>query len=209
METEKMTIHRALAELKLLDSKIEKKISNIEPSGIIQNGKLVNQIEKREDFEKKAQSDFDSIADLITRKSRIKSAITKANSQTPVTVAEVEMVIADAINYKTTIKLKKMLIDKLDSSFRNTLSNHEQNNAQVDTNALKLAEAALGKDNVKIGEGDAVAITEPYIEKNKWDIVDPLGIVKLSEGLTDDVDAFETEIDAVLSEINAVTLIEI
>ncbi|GAG32212.1 unnamed protein product, partial [marine sediment metagenome] len=75
--------------------------------------------------------------------------------------------------------------------------------------ALKLAEAALQKDNVKINDGDAVAITEPFIKKNRFELVDPLKVEELTEELQTDVDDFETEVDAVLSEINAITFIQI
>ena len=39
---EKMTIHRALSELKLIDAKIEKGIAAINPTGMYQKDKLVN-----------------------------------------------------------------------------------------------------------------------------------------------------------------------
>ena len=85
----------------------------------------------------------------------------------------------------------------------------ENNNYNIDENARKLAEATLGKDNVKINKGDADAIINPYMENNKFHLVDPLETEKLIEKLQSEVDKFEMEVDATLSEVNALTIIEI
>lgn len=209
MKTQKMTIHRALAELKLIDSRIEKGINSVEPTGLMQDGKLVNGFYKKDEFEKEANAKLQSVTDLIDRKNAIKSAITKANGTTMVEIAGKQMTISDAINYKTVIGFKKLLIKQLVNKHNQAKAQVEKNNKQVDDNALRLAEAALQKDNVKINDGDAVAITEPYLKKNRFSLVDPLGIEKLSVKLQEEVDEFEAEVDAVLSEINALTQIEI
>ena len=206
---QKMTIHRALAELKLIDAKVTKAIETLTPSGIVQGEQLVNGVYDRKEFEKDAKAKLQSATDLIKRKNDIKSAITKANAETIVTIADKSMTISDAINFKTVIELKKELISGLVTKHNQTKKNLETNNTTIDANALRLAEAALQKDNVKINDGDAVAITEPYLKKNKFHLVDPLGVEKLSEKLQEEIDNFEVEVDAVLSEINALTVIEI
>lgn len=206
---DKMTIHRALSELKLIDARIEKAILAIEPTGVTQKDKLVNQFYKKEDFEKEAKAKFQSVNDLIERKNKIKSAIVKANGVTQVEINGEKMTIADAINFKQVIDFKKKLIATLEQKHRNAKATAERNNKQVEDNALRLAEAALQKDNVKINDGDAVAITEPYLAKNQFHLVDPLKVDELVEKLQTEVNDFESEVDAVLSEINAVTVIEI
>jgi len=206
---DKMTIHRALSELKQIDARIEKAILAIEPTGVTQKDKLVNQFYKKEDFEKEAKAKFQSVNDLIERKNKIKSAIVKANGVTQVEINGEKMTIADAINFKQVIDFKKKLIATLEQKHRNAKATAERNNKQVEDNALRLAEAALQKDNVKINDGDAVAITEPYLAKNQFHLVDPLKVDELVEKLQTEVNDFESEVDAVLSEINAVTVIEI
>jgi len=205
----KMTIHRALAELKLIDARIEKAIEAMEPTGLTQSGRLVNQVYKREEFEESARAKFQSVNDLIERKTKIKSAIVRANGVTLVTINEKNMTIADAINFKYVVEYKKKLINTLEKRHRSMVAKMEMTNKQVEDNALKLAEAALQKDNVKISDGDAVAITGPYIEKNQFHLIDPLKVEELVGKLRDEVNAFESEVDAVLSEINAVTIIEV
>lgn len=205
----KMTIHRALAELKLIDARIEKAIEAMEPTGLTQSGRLVNQVYKREEFEESARAKFQSVNDLIERKTKIKSAIVRANGVTLVTINEKNMTIADAINFKYVVEYKKKLINTLEKRHRSMVAKMEMTNKQVEDNALKLAEAALQKDNVKISDGDAVAITGPYIEKNQFHLIDPLKVEELVGKLRNEVNAFESEVDAVLSEINAVTIIEV
>ena len=209
MEVQKMTIHRALSELKLIDARIEKAISAIEPTGVTQKDKLVNQFYNKDDFEKNAKANLQSVNDLIERKNKIKSSIVKANGITQVEINGEKMTIADAINFKQVIDFKKKLIATLEQKHRNAKAVAEKNNKQVEDNALRLAEAALQKDNVKINDGDAVAITEPYLTKNQFHLVDPLKVDELVEKLQTEVNDFESEVDAVLSEINAVTVIEI
>ena len=205
----KMSIHRGLAELKTIDSRIEKLIHQIKPTGIMQKGKLVNNYYTKEDFEKNARAKFQAVNDLISRKNQIKSAITKANVTTQVEISGKKMTIADAINYKSIADSLKYLISDLESKHRKAKTLTEQNNAKISENALLLAKEALQKDNVKINEGDAVAITEPYIERNEFKLVDALKVEDLIEGIQKDIDNFETEVDATLSEINAITQIEI
>lgn len=203
-----MTIHRALSELKLIGAKIEKGINDLIPSGVQQTGRLVNGVYERVDFEKNATSKFQAAEDLISRRNKIKSAIVRANGVTEVTVAGEKMTIADAINFKASIEFRKQLIECLNTRHKQAKAKVEGHNASVDQSALKLAEAALQKQNVKIGDDDVQKTIAPYIEANKAILIDPLGVEKRVDEMEQKVSAFEAEVDAVLSEINAVTFIE-
>jgi hypothetical protein len=209
MQTQRMTIHRALAELKLIDSKIEKQIDEIVPVGIFQKGKLINNHIKEEDFSKSAISKFDSVNDLIMRKNLIKSAIIEANSITKVQVSGKEMTIADAINHKTIIKFKRNLLDTLKSRQKQSFAQLNQQNLAIEQNLQKILEATFGKENVKVGKDDFEAVRKPYMEANEYHLFDPLNVSKKIEEIENEVEAFEMEVDAVLSEINAITIIEI
>ena len=204
-----MTIHRALAELKLIDAKIEKAISSIEPAGIKQQDSLVNNVANFETFTKDAKAKYQKITDLIERKLMIKSAIVTVNSVTEIIVGDKTMTIADAINYKTIIAAKKDLLSMLIKKHSDSLRLMENNNMKVEENALVLAQTALGNTEIKLSDKDAVAVTKPFIDANTFDLVDPLGIPALSEKMGDEILEFETEIDATLSEVNAITTITI
>lgn len=203
----KMTIHRGLSELKLIDSKIEKQIGEIAPVGVFQKGKLINQYIVAEDFNSAATSKYDSITDLINRKIKIKSAIVAANGTTRVKIAESEMTIADAISLKENIKFKKNLIISLRQKFAQNVGQLNNNNSIVEQNVQRLLEATFGKENVKVGATDIESVRKPYIESNEWHLADPLKISEKINSLEKEVGDFESEVDAVLSEINAVTFI--
>lgn len=206
---EKMTIHRALSELKLIDAKIEKQTTEILPTGIYQKGKLVEGYIKEEDFEKNARGKFDSVNDLILRKAKIKSAIVDANGKTLVTVAGTEMTIADAINRKAIIKFQKKLVEQLKAKHRASVAALNKNNDLVNQNVQRILEATFGKENVKVGKDDVEAVRKPYMEANEFHLFDPLEVEKTVEKLEKEIADFEAEVDAVLSEINAVTTVEI
>lgn len=209
MESQKMTIHRALSELKLIDSKIEKQINEIIPTGIYQKGKLILGYMKEEDFSSAAQSKFNSVQDLIERKTAIKSAIVQANGITKVKIGEKEMTIADAINFKGVIKFKKQLIERMKAWHQKTVSDLNKNNQVVEQNVQKLLEFTFGKENVKADPKDLEAVRKPYIEANEFHLFDPLKSMEKVEQMEKEVSAFEAEVDAVLSEINAVTFITV
>ena len=209
MATQKMTIHRALSELKLIDSKIEKQITEIVPVGIYQKGKLINNYIKEEDFVSSAKSKFDSVNDLIARKNAIKSAIVQANGITKVTVSEKQMTIADAINFKAVVVFKKQLITKLKNSLMKTVGELNHNNNIVEGNVQKLLEFTFGKENVKADSKDLEAVSKPYIESNAFHLFDPLKVAEKIEAMEKEIGDFEMEVDAALSEINAVTFIEV
>lgn len=206
---EKITIHRALSELKLIGARIDKATEEFSPTGIFQKGKLVAGVYQKEDFEKSTTAKFQSVVDLLDRKRKIKSAIVKANAETKVRVADVEMTIADAISAKMDIIFSKNLIAsmrKKNSSVRAAL---EKNNTQIDANALELARVVLGKDGIKMGDDDVKKVIEPFLEINTFHLCDPISVDQKIEDMEKKISSFEAEVDATLSEINAVTVIEI
>lgn len=209
METNKMTLHRALAELKLIDAKIEKQIAECEPINIYQKDKKIGGWATQDEFKAKAQSGYDSVIALIDRKNAIKSAIVKANGTTTVTVGDKSMTIADAINFKTLIAFKKKFISMLTQRQKNAIGIMNKNNEGVKINCDRIVEAVVGKENVAIKTGEVEAVQKPYMEMNEFQLADPLKLADKISALEKEVQDFEVEIDATLSEINAVTQIEI
>ena len=58
-------------------------------------------------------------------------------------------------------------------------------------------------------DSDAMkALRKTYIENNTYDLIDPLNVTDLIEKLTEEINEFNTEIDAALSVSNALTVIE-
>jgi hypothetical protein len=212
MSVNKMTIHRALAELKLIDSRIEKSVEQIYPSAAMQKDKLIDGRITKEDFVNNAKSKMQSTLGLIDRKNKIKSAIVKANSETVVKIGAKEMNISDAISFRALIDIKKTLIQSLKDKHNRVIGIMNTNNEKVKTQAMENAKVILGKQgesDIKATDNDVKNIVEPFVERNEFHLVDPLKVEEVIENIEKETEEFETEIDAVLSEINAITIIEI
>lgn len=208
----KMTIHRALSELKTLDDRTEKAIKDINPTGVKQQGKKVNNVYDETDFVKDAKANLQSATDLIKRKTAIKSAIVQSNSETKVKIGSVEMTVADAITEKDNIKFKKSLLTSLESKYKKSVADLNLNNEKVNENADQVAGFTLnndGKTPEKLSSTEAVALRKSYIDANEFALINPLGIEKYVKEETEKIAIFEMEVDAVLSESNAITMIEV
>lgn len=205
----KMSIHRGLSELKLIDTKIAKHIEAITPTGIRQKDKPINGYYDEAKFTSNAQSNYDAVIGLMKRKLALKSAIVKANGETTVTVGGKEMTVADAINMKALIAIKKQFITNLKSKVKTTTGEFNRVQDIVNKNLQTILEATLGKDNVKTNKEDVENVTKPFLEINSYTLFDPLKIEDKIAELEKEIDDFTSEVDAVLSESNATTEIEV
>ena len=210
MEKEEMTIHRALAELKMIDAKIDKAIDSIDPTGVMQKDKLVNGLYIKADFEKDAKAKYQSVNDLIKRKNKIKSAIVKANGKTFVTIADKKMTIADAINLKASIEFNKKLISVILAKHNSIKAKFVLENEKINKVGLDNAKIMIGKqgdDSVKATDEDVKLMIDPFVKRNEYHLIDPLDVDNLVPELQDEVDEFEVNVDSALSEVNAITKI--
>ncbi len=205
----KISIHRGLAELKTLDDRITKKINTITLVGLMKNDKLVNGLTKEAEFKKQTKADYQSLTDLINRKEKIKSAIVKANATTVLEIAGKKMTIADAINKKLNISLLESLLSKMKTEHSGTVLQMNDHNQRIEQNALTLARQTLGNEGVETKPGDVDLITKNYTKINAVMLADPLGIEKLINKTEDYIDQFKAEVDGALSEINAITMIDV
>lgn len=204
-----MTIHRGLSELKTLDDRISKAIEKIQPTGVVQVGKKVNNVYEKSYFDQQAKSDLQSFDDLLARRNNIKSAIVQSNSETKITIGTKTMTVADAITNKGVMSFKRTLVISLERKFKQSVGALNTNNEQVKTNSENLALAVAGNDQAKKDSKEATEVAKVYIDNNEFSLVDPLEVEKLIDKINTEISEFETEVDAVLSESNAVTFIEV
>lgn len=209
MET--MTITRGLAELKLLDKRIMRKIfdSNFLIANKKSNKKLNGNMTK-EEFVQNSKSSYESISDLIERRKKIKSAIVDSNAKTKVTIAGKEMTVAEAIERKDSIQYEKELLDRMEYQYKNTLAEVNRQNEKVQQNLDNLLNTSFGKEGKqKATENEIEIIAKPYLQQNEYEVIDPLNIYNKIEELKEDIEQFELEVDFTLSESNTITKIEI
>lgn len=205
-----ISITRALAELKLLDSRITRGIDTITFVACNKkSAKNVNGRVTKEEFDSSVKSSFQSITDLIERKKLIKSAIVESNAKTIVVINKKEMTVADAIERKNNIEYEKDLLDEMKNQLRRAVSNMESRNQEVDMKLNKLLETMLGSDNAKNVDKETNEFAVSYRNDNEYEIIDPLGIDLVIKKFEEEIENFESEVDYVLSESNTITKIVI
>ena len=204
----KMSITRALVELKTLDNRIIKAIDSIMPVALVTGKGSPRGFKTTEEFTAKAKESYQSAVDLMNRRSVIKGAIVKANAETVVTVGGKEMTIAQVIEKKNSIKYDRALLNTILRQYTTILNQSTQIENDVEMKLQRLLEVNFGKDSkAKPDEFDAIA--KPFKEANMPTIIDPLGANTLIEKLQKEISDFESEVDFTLSEINAKTEIEV
>ena len=207
-----ITIHKALSELKTMESRIRKAIISGDFIGIKKASadKVYKTMLSVEDFNKKAEAQFQSVVDLIARADELKKKITLSNATTKVIVNGIEMTVAEAIEMRKIIHYKKIFRDTLLEQYNNAISSLNYNNEKVHSNMESQNTALLycSKD-AKIKNDDLLTFENVYLDSHKWDEINPLKIQDKIEELNSEIDGFEVEIDDVLSTSNGITTISI
>jgi len=209
MKTEKISLTRALVELKMLDKRIYSKSSSFEPVTTSCGGTLPKGIKSEVEFKKSVKAQFQSLKDLMARRSRIKSALVKANASTTIKVADKKMTIAEAIERKSSISQEKELLRFLKAKYTDAHATIEKGNAEMKSQLLKLLEATYAKSETEISKDDYDKVAIPFKENNETKLIDPIGLKAVMEEMEQSIESFETEVDVVLSEANARTMIEV
>lgn len=205
---EEMTVSRALSELKLTTDKIEKKIKSAAFVGCYQKRgkKVIGHTISKDDFEKNALTDYDSITGLIDRRDRIKLAVLVSNSKTKIKVAGNEYLVVEAIEKKKSIEHKRNLAAKLRADFTTVTMTIDQNTAKLNEDIRKMLTGTLDEERVKT-EAEYQKIANVLREDNELSPVDILNAERKFQALQDEIDEFEANIDFALSESNALTKI--
>ena len=208
MEKEKMLVTKALNELKLLDARINRAIVDGEFVAAAKTAeKKVTPSVTKEDFTTSALSSYQSVLDLIERRSKIKSAIVASNAITEVEVAGEKMTVAEAIERKISIDYETKLLRTLKTQFGNAKSTAVTQNVLLEDRIDKYIEAMLGKE-AKAKKDDFTEMIEPIRTANEYSLVDPLKIEEKINALSERIENFNSEVDAVLQVSNCVTWIE-
>lgn len=214
MTTEKMTIHKALAELKTMDDRIAKAIREtpyvlvVKHSAEKINGMTVD------NFKDKMRSGYQKATNLIVRRDAMKRAVVLSNAATKVKIGDNEYTVAEAIEMKNHgMEFKSDLLRQMNSAYTAAQNELVRNGGEA---LEKKAEqyvlaviAAQPKDSKMSVDSEAMkTLRQTYIDNNTYDLVDPMNIAKVMEKLDAEINEFNAEVDAALSCSNALTVIE-
>lgn len=216
MTNEKMTITKALSELKVLGNRITAEIRSATFCNVSKhtmrtlNGKNIT------DVKAEMQGSYDKIVALINRNNAIKKAVNKANASTIVSIGGEQMTVAEAIYMKQTgIDYMKALLNVMTAQYANMQSLLQNNNGEKLTRACEayitgLYGASNNSNTVSDETVEAInAARAKYIEENTFDLIEGVDTAKTIENLKNKIDAFEAEVDAAITVANATTEIEI
>lgn len=195
-----ITITRALTELKTLDKRIQKAIDS---------GTFVSyqgQFYKPSEASKTAQATYQSIMDLLERRKKIKSSIVMSNAVTKVTICGKEMVIAEAIETKSSIKHLENLLNRLKAQHAQENRTVESINEKVRRDLESKTKMTAEKEENKI---DLNEFSSTYVKMHGCSLYDPLKITSKIEELEDYITKFKSEVDFVLTEKNSTTYINV
>ena len=197
-----ISITQGLAELKLLDKRLNKALSSVKLVCVKNKTRPLN----TEEFTAKAKAEYQSYQDLMKRRLSIKCAIVTSNATTNVKVGSWEGTVAEAIEYKTSILYKKHLLDAMKEQLLQARTEFDSAQENINRRLDVLLQSELGKD-VKTNPETITALTTTFRETNKVELIDPLDLAKKIQELEEEIDGFETNVDWVLSETNGKTMI--
>lgn len=210
MTNEKMNIHKALCELKILDNRIRKETTSLNSIGVTKKvAQMVGSL-KVDDFVQAAKEQYDKISDLIARRAAIKKAVVLSNAQTTVVIGGKQYTVAEAIEMKNHgMEGKRSLLTHLSNQLLDGERRVQNGNEKADRDADAYVQTVFGGKDNKSSANEIAAAREAYLNMQLVEIVDTIGVRKLINDLDDEISAFMTEVDAALSVSNANTEIEI
>lgn len=212
---EQMTVHKALAELKVIDSRINNAIysgtfvvankhSNEKIHGVTIN-----------EFKNSMKSDFQKVSDLIARRNAIKKAVVASNAVTKVKVGDNEYTVATAIEMKNHgMEFKNTFKKCLEAQYAVAKNELDKNSGdplekRAENYVLSVIQAQPKDSKMAVDSEAMKNLRAQYIKDNTYDIIDPIGVKDAIEQLDNEISSFITEVDAALSVSNALTVLDI
>lgn len=206
---EKMTVHKALTELKTLDDRINSEITGSVFVRANRHNNMKIFGKTIADFMTDTKSSYQSVEALINRRNAMKRAVVLSNAITKVEIGGVEYTVAEAIEMnnhgmENLVDFRNFLKDQYSTVKRMVESENGDKLVKACENYIQ---ATFGTKE-KVNNPDIEIAQKAYMTNNTYDIVTGFDIEKVIKELTDRIDAFKTEIDSVLSVSNALTVIE-
>lgn len=203
--TTKMTVHRALGEIKLYDKKI---IDLLNKDFVVANKKRISKIHGTdiEKYKEEMKSNLQSLRALMRNRQTLKSAIAKSNETTTVSIGGETMTVLDAIERKNFMNMRMSVVNTLKSQFNRADREVRSYEDNLQTNL----ENYIKNTTKELNNKDLIdSLTESYKNLNEVVLIDPNNLRNVIEEMTKEDDRFNTEVDYVLSESNSNTFIEV
>lgn len=220
-----MTVTRALARIKVLKEQLSKVVTPqpgkvpFQYVGMVLE-KKINEPEILE-FKARQQSEFDSFIGMMQELYLLKELVRRSNQKTQVVVDGQTMSVAEAITMKDTFDISRSFYEMLCRQYQSTVVKLEESEANLNEKIINMQKKQLESNMFEKGLDGKVSessrelyesicekIKAAETENNKHVMCcgfDILGFLKKEEKR---LRAVSEDIDTILSESNAVTLIE-
>ena len=211
--TKKISITRALVELKRFDQRITQALNS---SKFVE--RTVGRANKRKvpfsnvsiaDTEAAIRGSYDKVDQLIKNRAAMKSKIVLSNATTKVTVLGAQMTVAEAIELKTSVSSRQQYVNILRAQLQQHRQVIEVDNAKLQAKIDTSLNSIYGTEKAKIDAAMVAQVADPQRDLLESELLDPVGIEKRIEKLQEEISEITSEIDFVLSEANARTEIEV
>ena len=211
MIKETMTIHKALSELKVLNSRITDEIMNTRY--VVANKHSNQKIDGMTiaDFVKENMAKYISVRALINRRNAIKRAITRSNASTFVNIGGETYTVAEAIDMKSCgVAYYQALLTAISSQNAAAVktANNENGNKLEDRADTYIRSMYAGSD-LKNMSDEIKSVRDSFISSQTYDVIDIIGTTTKMEELRNKIDSFMSEVDSALSVSNALTTIDV
>lgn len=214
MTHETMTVHKALAELKIIDDRILNAINSVTFIDSVKNGTKKIKGVSVDAYKESIKSCYQKANDLINRRNALKRAVVMSNATTKVTIGDSEYTVAEAIDMKNHgLDGMKMMLNTMVRQYRDATYKFNCNSGEsLEEKANQYVMNILGSQGGSADKTDAKqvqALHDAFVANNEFIMIDPLNVEKCIEDIQNKIAEFETEADAALSVSNAVTTIDI
>lgn len=205
-----ISITRALSELKVLQKRFDKEVSQLDVISVQHGLTLMrNSSVKPEDFSEKAKAQLQSVEALQKRIHLIKTRIQQSNAITVVKIGTREMTVLEAIIKKSLIENQKSLLARLKKQLILANDNFEAATVSNENKIAKQLEDATKNSTVKLDLEVEKQIKASVESLYPIKMIDPCELSNKIKALEDEIEEFEANVDFALSESNALTQIEV
>jgi hypothetical protein len=154
------------------------------------------------------KANLQTVRDQIALRAKLKTAIVKSNAATQVEIAGQIMTVAEAIERKSSIELEKDLLNSLMTQRTTAHAAVERLSTELTRRTDEHLDKLYGRDR-KTDDEDVRVVNDALEAKSKPALLDENKIDDVIAKLAESLSAFTLEVDYALSEINAVTKIEV
>ena len=209
---ERISVTRALAEIKSLTGRIETALAESTfvavTKGKGERRTVNNSARPVQVVENELKSAFQRIGDLMQRRRTLKKGVMLSNAMTMVNIGGCDITVAEAIERKASLALHTALYTRLRNQYAaaNTtvITGNEKLNQQIEAAVI----AAYGSDAKSAPSAEAYAgVADPRRRDHELSLLDPCDIASQINKQAEYINSFNTEVDYVLSESNAIATI--